>query len=84
MDAVFSRSLVTAETESLMLEILKRLQADMSELKFDIHDIKVRTGLPEGHVASLLAAQHHTNERLDRLSSRVERIERRLDLVEVK
>lgn len=75
---------MTAETESLMLEILKRLQADMSELKQDMRDTKIRVGLVEGHVASLLVAQHHTNERLDRLSDRVERIERRLDLVEVK
>lgn len=75
---------MTAETENLMLEILKRLQGDMSEMKQDVRDIKVRTGLLEGHVASLLAAQHHTNERLDRLGDRVERIERRLDLVEIK
>lgn len=75
---------MTAETENMMLEILKRIQGDIAEMKQDVRDLKVRTGLLEGHVASLLAAQHHTNERLDRLSDRVERIERRLELVEVK
>lgn len=75
---------MTADTESLMLEILKRLQGDMSEMKQDMRDMKIRTGLLEGHTASLLTAQHHTNERLDRINDRVERIERRLEIVEVR
>ena len=75
---------MTKDAENLMLEILKRLQGDMSELKQDMRDMKVRTGLLEGHFVSLLAAQHLTNERLDRLGDRVERIERRLELVEIK
>ncbi len=73
---------MTAENESIMLEILKRLQADMADVKQDIRDLKVRVGILEGHTQGLMAAQHLANERLDRIDTRVGRIERRLDIVE--
>jgi chromosome segregation ATPase len=75
---------VTAETESLILEILKKIQADLAEMKQDIRDLTVRVGLVEGHVSHLIAAQHHSNERLDRMSNRIERIEQRLNLVDAR
>ncbi len=73
---------MTAETENLMLEILKRMQVDISDIKQDIRDLKIRVGLLEGQAAGQLAAQHHTNERLDRVGDRIERIERRLELMD--
>ncbi|HEX8215029.1 MAG TPA: hypothetical protein VF582_06105 [Allosphingosinicella sp.] len=75
---------MTEQTESLIVGILKRIQADVAEIKQDVRDLKVRLGVMVGHVSNLVAAQHHTNERLDRMGDRVERIERRLDLVDVK
>ena len=75
---------MTADNESIMLDILMRIQADSAEIKQDTRDPKVRVDLLEGHVSHLVAAQHHTNERLDRLNDRVERIERRLDLVDAR
>ncbi|MEH3106631.1 MAG: hypothetical protein PGN09_04905 [Sphingomonas fennica] len=71
-----------SDNDSIMLEILRRIQADIADTKQDIRDLKFRVGQVEGYVASGVAAQQHTNERLDRIDGRVERIERRLDLVE--
>ena len=74
---------MTAETESLILEILKRMQADMAGIKQELSDLKMRVNILEGHIQGLLAAQHLTNDRLDRMDQRIARIETRLDLVEV-
>jgi uncharacterized protein YlxW (UPF0749 family) len=74
---------MTAENESLILEILKRIQADVADIKQEVRDLKVRVNILEGHVQGLMAAQHMTNERLDRMDESIARIERRLDIVEV-
>ena len=73
---------MTAENESIMLEILKRLQTDMSEIKADGSDLKLRATATEEHLATLVMSVAGINYRLDRLSTRVEGIERRLDLTE--
>ena len=75
---------MTAESESQILEILKRIQADLADVKQDIRDLKMRVGILEGHMSGLVAAQHLTNERLDRTDERIARIERRLDLVDAR
>ena len=74
---------MTAENESLILEILKRIQADVAGIKQEMSDLKMRVNILEGHVQGLLAAQHLTNDRLDRMDQRIGRIETRLDLVEL-
>ena len=73
---------MTIENESIMLEILKRIQVDMSEMKADVSDLRLRMTATEEHLATLVMSTAGINHRLDRLSNRVERIERRLDLVE--
>jgi archaellum component FlaC len=54
---------------------LTRIETRMDRLIDDVQDLKVRTT----HVEEGLAG---VNQLLDRLEARVERIERRLDLVE--
>jgi archaellum component FlaC len=54
----------------------------MSELKFDMRDLKVRMTSAEEHIGSLVIAVSGTNNRLDRMTDRVERIEQRLDLTD--
>ncbi len=71
-----------SDNYSVMLEILRRIQADVADTKPDIRDVTFRVGQVEAYVARGVAALQHTNERLDRIDGRVERIERRLDLVE--
>ena len=62
-------------TNDLLLEHLKRLQLGQSDLKADMLEVKQRLGFMEESLASL-------SRRADRMSERVERIERRLDLAE--
>ena len=71
-----------AVTNDLIYAVLQKMQADVSELKFDMRDVKVRMTMVEEHLGSSLIATSGVNSRLDRLNDRVERIENRLDLTE--
>ena len=75
---------VTDDVGNLILENLKRMQADMSEMKSDISDLRLRMTATEEHLATLVMSTAGINHRLDRVSDRVERIERRLDLTEAR
>jgi septal ring factor EnvC (AmiA/AmiB activator) len=75
--------------ENLVLEQLRALRTDIASVKDDTREIKTRLAVLESGVASLrrdsgdfatsIAAQHLN---YDRLSERIERIERRLDLAD--
>lgn len=67
---------------NLMLEILKRLQADMAEVKRDIAAIRVEVAAMGQQLAGLTAAVYSGKTEMDDLRRRVERIERRLDLTD--
>ena len=71
-------------TNDLIYSVLQKMQADMSELKFDVRDLKVRMKMVEEHLGSSIIAISGVNSRLDRLSDRVERIENRLDLTDAR
>ena len=73
---------MTEAESSIMLEILKRLQSDMSEMKADMSDMRLRMTANEEHLATLVMSVSGINHRLDRLADRVERIELRLDLLD--
>ena len=75
---------MTEKTENLILEILKRLQGDMADIKADVSDIKLRVTATEEHLATMMMSIAGLNARLDKLDGRVLRIERRLDLTEAK
>jgi predicted nucleic acid-binding Zn-ribbon protein len=63
-------------TNELLLETLKAIQGTLTRLVDDIHEVKERLGILEMQYASL-------SNRMDRMDLRIERIERRLGLVEV-
>ncbi len=63
-------------TNELLLETLKAIQGTLTRLVDDIHEVKERLGILEMQSASL-------SNRMDRMDLRIERIERRLGLVEV-
>jgi hypothetical protein len=44
---------MTAETENLMLEILKKIQADVTGLKFGFVDMQHRLSTMERHMADI-------------------------------
>ena len=78
---------MTEETENLVLEILRRLQGDMTELKSGQQGIRHRLSLLESRLAGMernLADQYAgyagQSVRMDRLEERLDRIERRLEL----
>ena len=71
-----------AVSNELIYSVLQKMQADMSELKFDVRDLKVRMTIVEEHLGNTVLAISGVNQRLDRLTDRVDRIERRLDLTD--
>ena len=69
-------------TNDLIYSVLQKMQTDLSELKFDVRDLKVRMTMVEEHLGSSIIATSGVKSRLDRLNDRVERIENRLDLTD--
>ena len=63
-------------TNELLLETLKAIQGTLTRRVDDLHEVKERLGILEMQYASL-------SNRMDRMDLRIERIERRLGLVEV-
>ena len=62
-------------TNELIFEVLKQIQGDVSPIKSDLRDVKIRvTNLEEGQAA--------INRRLDRIDDRLDRMERRVGLVD--
>ena len=66
----------------LILSILQRMQSDVSDIKHDVHDLKVRMTVVDGHIGSLIVSNQLVNERLDRLQGDMTRVKRRLELVD--
>jgi hypothetical protein len=59
----------------LVIEMLRAIRADLSEIKTDLVELKQRVGLLEGQHASI-------SSRLDRLAGDVVLIRRRVELIE--
>jgi chromosome segregation ATPase len=62
--------------DNLLLERLREIRALLGEVREDTADTRLRVGMLEAGYASI-------SLRLDRLAGDVERIKRRLDLVEM-
>jgi uncharacterized coiled-coil protein SlyX len=84
---------MTEETENLVLEVLKRVQADIAVLRSEVSAtrrdlgermtrLEVRMTAQEQHLSTLVLSLPAAHERIDDLTRRVERIERRLELSE--
>jgi septal ring factor EnvC (AmiA/AmiB activator) len=78
---------VTDNINNLLLEHLKAIRADVASLKADLKEAIVRMGRVEVSLSGLRRDMAHADEglaeqsvRIDRISERIERIERRLDL----
>ncbi|WP_375398394.1 hypothetical protein [uncultured Sphingomonas sp.] len=73
--------------ENLMLEHLKKFQATLDSMQYDIRELKLRQS--ETHTAVLglrrdlvsdAEVTAHMQSQIDRFADRLDRIERRLDL----
>lgn len=78
---------MTDNVENLILEHLRVIRGDVSKLVNAVDDLRIRIGSLEEHVAGMrrdMSLLHGdiaiTHKRLDGLESRVERIEKRLEL----
>jgi chromosome segregation ATPase len=70
------------ETDNLVLDHLKKIQARLSAIEVDLGDLKARTSVMEQYQGQVLTLLGGLNQRMDRFDERLSRIERRLDLVE--
>lgn len=68
------------EPENLTLTYLRRMDAKLDVLREDMAEVKHRLGSLETHMANVHADFAGQSVRIDRLESRLERIERRLDI----
>jgi hypothetical protein len=73
---------MTVETETLMVEILRRIQGDVSSMKTDMREIKSRVGLIEQRMTLLESHITDVSLRMDRRDDAIERILARLELSE--
>ncbi len=73
---------MSSETETLVLEMLRRIRSSQERMELDIGDLKSRVSLIEQMQGQMLALLGGLGQRMDRFEERVARIERRLDLVD--
>ena len=78
-----------SNVESLVLEHLRHIRARVDQIADDVGELKMRMGNVEAGIAGVRREVLQADETdirqqmtLDKLTARVERIERRLDLVE--
>jgi len=77
---------MTESTENLVLEIMRQMRGDITSLRNEMRDglgrIELRLGLVEQALAGLLGVSASDRDEIRALKSRVEHIERRLELTE--
>ena len=77
---------MTEETENLVLEIMRGIQADLASMRREhgerLNRVDVRLAAIEQTLGSLYALSGSDRETLTGLTRRIERIERRLELTE--
>jgi len=73
---------VTEETESLVLEILKRLQSEFSLMREDMRGMRSEMMALKQHMAAFMTNALTQDSDIASIRLRLERIERRLDLAD--
>jgi hypothetical protein len=67
--------------EDIIIDILKRIQADAAETRRRVESLDVRMSSLEDHMRGVMTSLGGIHSDLSQLNARVDRIERRLDLV---
>ncbi len=70
---------MTGETESLVLEILKRMQAEFTLMRQDMGGIRSEMTAMKQHMGAFVSHELKTVSDVEAIQLRLERIERRLD-----
>jgi hypothetical protein len=73
---------MTDETANLVLEHLKRFQAQMSRFEDKLSDVAADLHVMKQHVAASMQSELRQDTDLAGIKLRLDRIERRLDLVD--
>lgn len=76
---------MSEQTDNLVLEMLRSMRASMARIEDDVRELKQRLSTVEQHISQMMASEmsHYASvaARLDRVTDRIERIERRLEIV---
>jgi len=72
---------MTRQNENLILQILKNIQNEQANSRYSINSLLSRMGNVETELANLHGMLAEQSVRMDRFSDRVERIERRLEII---
>ena len=64
----------------LTYELLKKMSAEVHELRLDMLDLKIRVTATEEHLGTLVMSNAGIGTRLDPMEERLSRVERRLEL----
>ena len=75
---------MTENVENRILEQLRRIHQRMDRKDAEDLETKMRLSSIDDHLAGLMTSAAGINSRLDRFEERVGRIERRLDLTDVR
>lgn len=77
------------EPENLVLELLRAIRADIGDLRHGQQELLMRVGRVESGIAGIrrdqgsdAEATAHVQAQVDRMRERLERIERRLDIID--
>jgi len=70
------------EVENLMLEHLKRFQAQMSRVEEKLDELAADVRSGKQHMAAFLTTEYNQDAGIASIKSRLDRIERRLDLID--
>jgi hypothetical protein len=73
---------MTEETTNIVLEHLRHIRARVDGLTDDMRQVILRLGAIERHVAGLHISDVSQNAEIDMLKTRLDRVERRLELTD--
>jgi tetrahydromethanopterin S-methyltransferase subunit G len=73
---------MTEETTNIVLEHLRHIRAPVDGLTDDMRQVILRLGAIERHVAGLHISDVSQNAEIDMLKTRLDRVERRLELTD--
>lgn len=68
------------EPENLILEHLRAIRADLSEVRRRLANLEAEGAVQSKHIAALVDGQANTRTHFSEIELRLDRIERRLDL----
>jgi hypothetical protein len=70
------------QVDNLVLEHLRALRSDMRDVKESLRFLTIRFSAMEGHLAAQHVSEVGQNTEIDRIKERLDRVERRLELVD--